>query len=111
MADWKINYYNEAVFEKIETLPKKLLGKYGAITNRMIEHGPILGMPYVKAMKKGLYEIRLKSEEGIARVFFCIAVNSTIIILHSFIKKTQETPKKELDLAIYRMKEVKNHEL
>ena len=59
----------------------------------------------------GLFEIRAKAEEGIGRVFFCTMVGRKIIILHSFIKKTDKTPKRELDIALTRQKEVINNEL
>ena len=62
-------------------------------------------------MGKWLFEIRAKAQEGIARGMFCMVSGNTIVILHVFLKKTQATPKKELDLAIKRMKEVKNHDL
>jgi len=77
----------------------------------MEEYGPNLGMPHTRALGNGLFEIRAKAEEGIGRVFFCTTVGRKIIILHSFIKKTNKTPKRELDLALARQKEVMNHEL
>jgi Phage-related protein len=59
-------------------------------------------------MKNGLFELRLKGAEGIARVFFCTQVGRRIVVLHGFVKKTNRTPPRELDTAIRRMKEVKN---
>ena len=53
------------------------------------------------------YEIRAKGKEGIGRSLFCTIKGQEIIILHSFIKKSKKTPKKEIDLARKRMKEVK----
>ncbi len=77
-------------------------------TIEMIEEfGPNLGKPHTSAMGKGLFEIRAKGKEGIGRSFFCSFENNEIIILHSIIKKTQKTPKKDLDLAIKRMKKLK----
>ena len=73
----------------------------------MIKYGPNLGLPHTDAFGGGLFELRLKGAEGIARVFFCTMVGQEIIILHSFIKKTQKTPEKELKLAKKRMKELK----
>ena len=58
-------------------------------------------------MRDGLFEIRAKGKEGIGRSLFCTIKDREIIILHSFIKKFQKTPKKEIDLARKRMKEVK----
>jgi len=74
----------------------------------MLEYGPNLHEPYTKSLKGDLWEIRAKGKEGIARAFYATVVNNQIIILHSFIKKSQKTPKHELDLARKRLKEVKN---
>ena len=74
----------------------------------MVEHGANLGLPYTKAMGGGLFEIRAKGQEGIGRAFFCTLVGQRIVILHSFIKKTDKTPKRELDIAKQRMKEIKH---
>lgn len=66
-------------------------------------------MPYTEAMGEGLFEIRARGVEGIGRAFFCTLVGRRIVILHSFIKKTQKTPKKELEIARQRMIEVKSN--
>jgi len=51
----------------------------------------------------------LKSvQEGIGRAFFCAVVENEILILHEFIKRSQKTPKKDLETAQQRLKEVKN---
>jgi len=64
-------------------------------------------MPYVKAFGEGLFEIRARGKEGIARAFFCSLSGKKVSILHEFIKKTRKTPKKEIDKARKRQKEVK----
>ena len=73
----------------------------------MLEFGPNLGMPHTRAVGKGLFELRVKSKEGIARVFYCTKIGKIIIMLHVFIKKSQKIPKKELEFAYARMKEVR----
>lgn len=65
-------------------------------------------MPHTRAMGDGLYELRLKAAEGIARVFYCTLAGRRIVFLHQFVKKTDRTPARELDLARKRMKEVKD---
>lgn len=70
--------------------------------------GPDLGMPHTRAMGGGLFELRLKAAEGIARVFYCTVVGKKIMVLHQFIKKTDKTPTRELETARRRMREVKN---
>jgi len=76
----------------------------------MIEFGSNLGMPHTESIGNGLYELRIKSKEGIARVFYCTKVGKRIVMLHVFIKKSQKIPKKELALATKRMNEVLNNE-
>ena len=104
---YSISYYSREVQEDILNFPVTLQARYIALTDRMIEYGPNLGLPHTDAFGGGLFELRLKGAEGIARVFFCTMVGQEIIILHSFIKKTQKTPENELKLAKKRMKELK----
>lgn len=84
------------------------LGRYLRYSDRMEVYGPDLGMPHTRAMGEGLFELRIKAPEGIARVFYCTMVGKKIVILHLFIKKTDKTPSKELEIARRRLKEVKN---
>ncbi|MDP3210650.1 type II toxin-antitoxin system RelE/ParE family toxin [Methylotenera sp.] len=89
-------------------LPERLSGRYFALTDRMELHGANLGLPHTKAFGDGLFELRLKSIEGIARVFYCTLVGQRIVMLHSFVKKSQKTPLRELRIAEIRMKEIKH---
>ena len=57
-------------------------------------------------MGGGLFELRIKAAEGIARVFYCTVVDRRIVVLHQFVKKSEKTPPKELEIARRRMKEV-----
>lgn len=70
--------------------------------------GPDLGMLHTRALGGGLFELRIKAAEGIARVFYCTVVENRIVFLHQFVKKSEKTPSKELDIAQRRMKEVKH---
>ena len=104
--EWSIEYYSPEVEESVLGLPEGLLSRYFRLTDLMIEFGANLGMPHTKPIENGLFELRVKSKEGIARVFFCTKVGKRIIMLHVFIKKTQKIPKKELVIANKRMLEV-----
>ncbi len=92
---------------EILTLPDTLAARYIVLTRRMEALGPNLGEPHTKAFGHGLFELRLKGAEGIARVFYCTVVGKRIFMLHCFVKKSQKTPQADLNLAIARMKEVK----
>ena len=75
-------------------LPAGLSAKYFHLTDLMLDFGADLGMPHTKAMSDGLFELRVKGKEGIARVFYCTKVGKRIIMLHGYVKKTQKTPTK-----------------
>lgn len=108
--EWQIIYYNENIEQEILNLPDGLLARYFHLTDLMIEFGSNLGLPHTKAIDKGLFELRVKSKEGIARVFFCTKIGKKIVMLHSYIKKSQKIPKRELKIAISRMQEVKEND-
>ena len=106
--DYTIAYYSDAVQDKILNLPDTLAARYIVLTRRMMVLGPNLGAPHTKAFGGGLFELRPKGAEGIARVFFCTVVDKRIVMLHSFIKKSDKSPPREREVAEMRMKEVKH---
>jgi phage-related protein len=65
-----------------------------------------IGMPLVRPLGGGLWEVRSEITQGrIARVVFCIA-GQHMVLLHGFVKKTQKTPDADLDLARRRKKDI-----
>ena len=106
--NYTITYYSEEVRGKIDALPMSLRLRYAVLTSRMVEHGPNLGEPHTEAFGGGLFELRLKGAEGIARMFYCTSMGRRIVMLHSFVKKTPKTPPRERRIAETRMKEVQN---
>lgn len=104
---WKITFFDKKVEEETYKFPPGILADFLHIAELIEKFGADLGSPHTKAIGRGLFEIRAKGREGIGRSLFCFALKNEIIILHSFIKKTQKTPKKEIETALKRMKEVK----
>lgn len=108
---WKIEFYDKKVEECIKEWPAGILAKFIWISDVIAKFGPAeVGMPHVKAMGQGLFEIRVKASEGIGRAMFCTVKGKNVIVLNGFIKKTQKTPSSEIALAKKRMVEVKNNE-
>lgn len=105
--NWQITFYNNKVEKETLSFPKGILANFLHIAEMIEEFGPALGAPYTKPFGEGFLEIRAKGKEGIGRSFFCMVKGKEVIILHSFIKKSQKTPKKEINLARKRLKEVK----
>lgn len=89
-------------------LPPGLLARCLRYADRFEVYGPDLGMPHTRAMGDGLFELRLKANVGIGRIFHCTVMERKIVILHQFIKKSEKTPSKELAVARRRLKEIKN---
>lgn len=106
--NYTIDYYSETVRLEIDQLPSGMRVRYKHLTERMAIYGGNLGEPHTSAFGDGLFELRIKGADGIARVFYCTLSGKRIVVLHSFIKKTQKTPSSELKKAIARMKEVKH---
>ena len=104
--EWEIVYYSEDVQDAIMALPVGIQGRYIHLTERMIVFGPNLGLPHTRALGKALFELRMKSKEGIGRVFYGTLPNRRIMMLHAFIKKSTRTPDRELQIARARLKEV-----
>lgn len=73
---------------------------------KTVEFGFPIGMPICRPMGDGLFEVRTNLPQGIARVLFCIH-EGEMVLLHGFIKKSQKTPKQDLNLALERKLEVK----
>jgi len=98
---------NEPVREWLKDIPKedrKIIG-YDIKT---VQFGYPIGMPLTRILHgtEGLEEVRCNISDGqIARIIFYVEDN-IMILLHAFIKKTQKTPQKDLDLAIKRYKDL-----
>jgi len=95
---------NEPVLEWLKLMnkeDKKTIGE----DIKLIQFRWPLGMPLVRKMETDLWEVRSKLEKGkISRVFFTVSGNK-LILLHGFIKKSQKTPQKDLELARTRKKQ------
>ena len=105
---WQIVYFNDRVQKDVLSMPSGILADYLRLTEAMALYGADLRMPHSRALGAGLFELRPKGPEGIGRVFYCTQVGRVIVILHSFIKKTQETPDADMRMARKRLKEVIN---
>lgn len=104
---YTITYYDAALQAEIMALSATLQARYIGLTARMMIYGANLGSPHTEALGGGLFELRLKGAEGIARVFYCTLIGKQIVMLHCFVKKSQKTPVSERKIAEARMKEIR----
>jgi len=107
--NWVIEFFDDNVEAETFALPPKILAKMLHIFELIEMAGAKLGEPYTKPLGNGLFEVRAKAREGIGRSIYCYQIGQKIIILHSFVKKDQKTPKRDLEIALKRKKEI-DHE-
>jgi phage-related protein len=105
---YTVDYFNERVLDEVETWPVGVLADYARLVELLIEFGPDVRMPHSRTLGGGLFELRPRGREGIGRALYCFVVGQRVVVLHAFIKKTQVTPQRDLDIARRRMKEVRD---
>ncbi len=110
---FEIEFYKKdrhnPIMDFILSLDERLQLDILALFRRMEENPFTLGSLSKKIKgAKNLFELRIKGKYVIVRLFYCYRKNKIIIVLHGFIKKSQKTPRKELDIAIKRKKEIEN---
>ena len=103
-----IEYFHPRVLAEIETWPVEMLADYARLVELLATHGPNLRMPHSRAFGGGLFELRARGREGSGRAFYCFLIGGRVMILHAFVKKSRQTPDRELKIARKRMKEVGN---
>ena len=105
--NWTVETLNKTVDAEIAALPASLRGRLASIIHRIEAVGlEKVGEPDVKHMEGKIWEIRAKANDGIARALYITASGKRLVILHAFVKKTAKTPKKAMELARKRAKEV-----
>ncbi len=108
--DRTITFYSEKVEAEALALPAGILANFLRITELIREFGPHLGRPHTAPLGQGLFEIRAEGKEGIARSVFCTVEGKEIVILITVVKKGNKIPKRHMETAFKRMKEVQEDE-
>ncbi len=93
---------------EIESWPDDIVIDFARLVEILAEFGPLIRLPHSRAMGEGLFELRPRGRSGTGRAFYCFVTGKRIVIVHAFIKKSQQTPERELKLARKRAKEVRN---
>jgi phage-related protein len=105
--DWKVELLDEDVLGELNALPRDIRASFERIV-RLIELGgpQQVREPYVKHLEGPLWEMRLKGKDGIARAAYVTAAGRRVVVVRVFAKKTRKTPRREIELALRRAKEV-----
>lgn len=105
---WTVQTLNPAVDGEIAALPADMQALYLRFADT-IEQAGFEGLPRdaVKHLEGKLWELRVTGRDGISRAIYVTAAGRRVVIVRVFIKKTQQTPERELDIARQRAKEVR----
>lgn len=104
---WTLSFLDRRVEAEMEDQPRDIRVRFDRLRQLIIEHGPALLPPnYVKHIKDRVWELRMKGKDGIALAFYVTTSGQRVVILRVFTKKTQQTPQREIKLALMRAKEV-----
>lgn len=104
---WKVELLNEAVEAELLALPNDMQARFVHIAELLETFGPQrVGMPHIRPLERKLWEMRMTGKAGIGRGIYVAAHGKRLVVLHFFVKKTQKTPRKALEIAQARMKEL-----
>lgn len=105
---WTVEFLNLNVRAELEALPKDIVASFLRISRLISVHGlEKVHEPYIKHLEGRLWEMRMRGRDGIARAIYLTASGKRVVIVRVFSKKTQKTPRVEIELALQRAKEVK----
>ena len=105
---WTVEIFNAAVAAELDALPKDMRARLSRLIG-LIEAAGFEALPRdaVRHLEDKLWELRVTGRDGISRAIYMTATVRRVVILRAFVKKTQRTPARELDIARQRAKEVK----
>jgi phage-related protein len=105
---WRVEFLDDGVRGALEALPADIQASFLRISRLIATVGlPKVREPYVKHLEGPLWEMRMKGKDGIARAVYLTAVGHRVVVVHVFVKKTQKTPRREIETALRRAREVR----
>ena len=100
---WTVETLNEIVDAELEALPEDMRARLSRIANLIEEVGlEHVAEPHVKRLEGRLWELRLSGRSGISRALYVTAAGRRVVIVRVFLKKTEKTPRREIELALAR---------
>jgi phage-related protein len=107
VVSWTLETLNETVDAEVEALPEDMRARLARIARLIEEKGlERVGEPHVKHIEGRIWEMRLQGRVGISRALYVTTVGRRVVIVRVFVKKTEKTPRREIDLALSRSKSV-----
>jgi phage-related protein len=103
---WTVEVLDARVRDEIEELPADMRARFQRIVELIETYGlDQVREPHVKHLEGPLWEMRMKGRDGISRAIYITAKGKRVVVVRVFVKKTQTTPRREIDLALQRARE------
>jgi phage-related protein len=105
--EWTVETLNHTVDEELHALPADMRARFTRVV-RLIENFGVdrVGPPHVKHLQGRLWEMRIRGRDGIARALYVTFTGQRVVVVRVFVKKTQKTPRREIELALERAQEI-----
>ncbi len=104
---WIVELLDDRVREELEILPVDMRAQFRRIVELIQRYGlECVREPHVKHLHGPLWEMRMRGRDGISRAMYVTARGRRLVVVRVFVKKTQQTPKREIAIALQRAKEV-----
>jgi phage-related protein len=105
---WRVEILNETVAAEIAALPADMQARFLRLAERIAAAGlESLGDQQARRVEGKLWELRLTGRDGIARALYVSAIGRRVVVVRVFVKKTQKTPRAEIDIALRRAREIR----
>ena len=105
--DWSVETLNAAVDKELDALPADMRARFVRISELIAAVGlDRVGAPHVKHLTGSIWEMRMRGRDGISRALYVTVRNKRVVVVRVFVKKTRTTPRREIDLALQRAKEI-----
>ena len=104
--EWRVETLNETVDEELDALPAEMRARFTRICGLIAAVGlERVGAPHVRHLTGPLWEMRLRGRDGIARAIYVATTGRRVVVVRAFVKKTRQTPRREIRLALKRARE------
>lgn len=104
---WSVVFLDEAVQDALSAMPADIRASFRRIVELIVAHGlERVREPYLRHLEGPVWEMRMKGRGGIARAAYVTAKGRRVVVVHVFEKKTQKTPRREIETALRRAKDV-----
>ena len=105
---WTVEFLDDEVKAALAALPRDIRASFERISELIHTYGlERVHEPYVKHLEGPVWEMRMKGKDGIARAAYIATTGKRVVVVHVFPKKTEKTPRREIETALRRAKEVK----